>query len=257
MRPNHENMKGLVAAYVLRAVSPDETEQMRAHMVSCDECMAEADGYTEIVSALALSVDPEPLPPGFVEGVMATVATRTAESRLDSPGETDAPAEPVDSGREATVTQLPRLRPAYALMAAAAVALIVAVLAGALISTTNDLNDTRTDLARERDRIAQLADSEDAIRLGSPGGEAVAAMLPTDEGGVFVVHGLRDAPKDRTYQVWLIEDDKPISAGTFDPDSGLGTLQTDHSLANVEAVAVTVEPKGGSESPTGLQILHS
>lgn len=257
MRPKHENTKDLVAAYVLGALTPEETEQMRAHMVSCDECMAEADGYTEIVSALALSVDPEPLPPGFVEGVMATVATRTAESRLDSPGETDAPAEPVDSGREATVTQLPRSRPAYGLMAVAAVALIVAVLAGALISTTSDLNDTKSDLALERDRIAQLADSEGGMRLGSPGGEAVGAMLPTDDGGVFVVHGLRDAPEGRTYQVWLIEDDEPISAGTFDPDSGLGTLETDHSLANVEAVAVTVEPQGGSKNPTGLQILRS
>lgn len=252
MKLSHDDMRMLIAPYALGALTPEETEQVRAHVSSCDECTAEADGYMRVVSALASSVDPEPVPAGFVEGVMAKVAAQRAEGSRH-----ERQAETVDASPPATVTQLPRSRPGYALMAAAAVALIVAVLAGALISTTNDLSNTKTDLARARDQVAQLVDSEGGMRLGSPGGDAVGAMLPTDDGGVFVVHGLENAPSNHTYQVWLIEDDQPISAGTFDPDSGVGTLQTDHSLANVEAVAVTVEPKGGSKSPTGLQILRS
>ena len=93
------------------------------------------------------------------------------------------------------------------------------------------------------------------MRLGGPSDDAIGAMLPTDEGGVFVVHGLDDPPSDHTYQVWLIDDDQPISAGTFDPASGVGGLQTDHSLDGVDGVAVTVEPEGGSPAPTGVQVL--
>ncbi len=112
-------------------------------------------------------------------------------------------------------------------------------------------------LERERDRLAALVDEQGGMRLGGPSGGTVAAMLPTDDGGIFLVHGLEDAPDDHTYQVWLIEDNRPTSAGTFDPSEGVGTLEVDESLEGVESVAVTVEPEGGSSSPTGVQVLES
>jgi anti-sigma-K factor RskA len=57
--------------------------------------------------------------------------------------------------------------------------------------------------------------------------------------------------------VWLIENNRPISAGTFDPSGGVGTLETNESLEGVDSVAVTVEPDGGSSTPTGVQVLES
>ncbi|MGH2751948.1 MAG: anti-sigma factor domain-containing protein [Actinomycetota bacterium] len=252
MNMTHDEMKSLIAPYVLGAVSPEETEQVRAHIVSCDECMAEADNYASVVSSLALSVEPEPVPAGLVDGVMSKVHREAAH---DAPRPLRAAVAETSDDK---VSRLPRRRPTYGLVAAAAAVLvIVAVLAGALITTTNELNDARDDLALERDRITRLVESEGAMRLGSPGGDTIGAMIPTEEGGVFVVHGLEDAPEDHTYQVWLIDDDRPISAGTFDPSAGTGALQTDHSLDGIEGVAVTVEPTGGSRAPTGLQVLRT
>ncbi|CAN5744997.1 hypothetical protein BH20ACT23_BH20ACT23_09740 [soil metagenome] len=250
MNRTHDELKSLIAPYVLGAISPEEMEEVRSHIISCDECMAEADSYATVVSSLALSVRPEAVPDTLIDNVMRQVHADGAERPAAVPSAPEV-SEP------APVTQLRRPRPVYNIVAAAAALLIVAVLAGALITTTNELDDTQAELALERERVEQLAQTQGAMRLGGPAGETVGAMLPTDDGGVFVVHGLDDAPNDHTYQVWLIDDGQPISAGTFDPASGVGGLETDHSLDGVEGVAVTVEPEGGSRAPTGLQVLST
>lgn len=212
--------------------------------------MAEADSYSSAVSSLAVSVRPEAIPDALIDKVMQ-------EARADAKQPVAAvPLAPVEPDRS-NVTELRRSRPIYGLVAAAAALLIVAVLAGALITTTNELDDTRDQLASERERVEQLAQTEGAMRLEGPSGDVIGAMLPTDEGGVFVVHGLDDPPNDHTYQVWLLDDGQPTSAGTFDPASGVGGLQTDHSLDGVDGVAVTVEPAGGSRAPTGIQVLST
>jgi len=238
MNKTHDELKSLIAPYVLGAIPPEEMEEVRSHIISCEECMAEADSYSGAVSSLALSVPPEAVPDTLVENVMRQVR--------DEKGE-----------QQASVTQLRGPRPVYNIVAAAAALVIVAVLAVALITTTNELDDTQAELAIERQRVEQLAQTQGAMRLGGPSGDVVGAMLPTDDGGVFVVHGLDDAPSDHTYQVWLIDDGQPTSAGTFDPASGLGGLQTDHSLDGVDEVAVTVEPEGGSRAPTGAPVLRT
>jgi anti-sigma-K factor RskA len=243
----HDELKSLIAPYVLGAVSPEELEEVRAHIISCEECMAEADDYAGVVASLESSVQPARVPEGLVDGVM---------SRVESERSGVAVATPAEPG-PAPVTRLRPARPAYVFVAAAAVLLIVGVLARALVATTNDLNDSQDELADQRARVQRLVETQGGMRLGSPSGDTVGAMLPTDEGGIFMVHGLDDAPSDSTYQVWLIEDGQPLSAGTFDPESGIGGLQTDHSLENVDEVAVTLEPTGGSPMPTGPEILSS
>jgi anti-sigma-K factor RskA len=250
MNRTHEELKSLIAPYVLGAISPEEMEEVRSHIISCEECMAEADGYSGAVSSLALSVRPEAIPDTLIDNVMS-------RARAEGQGTVEASALVSDVSQTSRVTELRRPRPIYGFVAAAAALLIVAVLAGALITTTNELGDTRDQLALERERVEELAQREGAMRLGGPSGEAVGAMLPTDKGGVFVVHGLEDPPSDHTYQVWLLDDGKPTSAGTFDPASGVGALQTDQSLDGVDGVAVTVEPSGGSKAPTGVKVLST
>jgi anti-sigma factor RsiW len=73
METNHEEMKELIAAYVVGAVPPDEVPTVRAHILSCEECLAEADGYSEAAAALALTVEAVEPPSGFVDRVMAQI----------------------------------------------------------------------------------------------------------------------------------------------------------------------------------------
>jgi anti-sigma-K factor RskA len=90
---------------------------------------------------------------------------------------------------------------------------------------------------------------------------AVGRMVPTSEGGLFVVAGLRPTPEGRDYQLWLLPRDcagcPPTSAGTFDVSDGVATLETERALDDVGGVAVTLEPDGGSPEPTSRPVISS
>jgi anti-sigma-K factor RskA len=62
------------------------------------------------------------------------------------------------------------------------------------------------------------------------------------------VNNLPKAPEGMQYQLWAIEDGKPVSAGMYSEDKDMKI-----ALANItkaQAFAITLEKKGGSESPT-------
>lgn len=56
-------------------------------------------------------------------------------------------------------------------------------------------------------------------------------------------------PSDKQFQLWAIVDGKPTDMGVFEVASA-GSLQDVPYIDNPQAFAVTLEPKGGSKSPT-------
>ncbi len=65
---------------------------------------------------------------------------------------------------------------------------------------------------------------------------------------VFVKIGDLPTPTaEKQYQLWALKDDKPIDAGVFDVENGIFKVK---NIVAADAFAVTLEPKGGSESPT-------
>jgi anti-sigma-K factor RskA len=225
---SHEELKELIAAYALGAVPQEEIRVIRAHILSCEQCMAEADGYVDATGALALAVDPVEIPAGFEERVLA----RVREDRSAS----------VAEGRLRR-----RWRLAPALAAGALVVALFAVLTAGLL-------DARGDLSQHEGILTALLHGG-GIEVEGSG--AVGRMVPTREGGVFAVTGLRKAPDEHTYQLWLIEDDEAQSAGTFEVREGISILETDDSLEGVDTIAVTIEPGDGSVQPTTDPILSS
>lgn len=62
------------------------------------------------------------------------------------------------------------------------------------------------------------------------------------------VNNLPKAPEGMQYQLWAIEDGKPVNAGMYSEDKDMKI-----ALANItkaQAFAITLEKKGGSEVPT-------
>ena len=224
----HDELKALVAPYVLGALSPDEVRTVRAHILTCDDCMSEADSFSSTASMLAMAVDDAPVPRGFVENVI-----------------TEAIAS---SGTAPSATVEPRRRWSLipALMGAASVLMIV-VLSVALVQT-------RSDLGRHQKVVSALV-RDDGVQLNGDG--AVAKMVPAGDGGLFVAAGLAEAPQEHTYQLWLVKDGVATSAGTFEVEDGEAILETDTSFEGFGAVAVTVEPDGGSSTPTSKPIMTS
>jgi hypothetical protein len=226
------------------------------------------------VAALLLETAPPMEPPaGLRDRILAaaraeTVATApdvgTGRAPLRMAG---APAPDV-SAAPATPTIIRRTdrswwaQPPWLLTVAAA--LLVAVLAGWNINLRVRLDDAEEQLAsaqRQADLQAQalaaVAGRGQMIRFASSIPGASGSVLRPEEGqATLVVDGLPLTP-DKTYQVWAIRGDQPVSLGVFNPDdSGVKVFEIDHDLQDVDAVAITLEPApSGSPLPTASPVL--
>ena len=94
----------------------------------------------------------------------------------------------------------------------------------------------------------QLGDRPEAFRLEGANGQLV---VTPERDAALIVDDLAPAPTGKIYEAWVIEGETPEPAGTF---AGGGT-QTAFALTRPvpegATVAVTIEPEGGTESPTG------
>jgi anti-sigma-K factor RskA len=134
--------------------------------------------------------------------------------------------------------------------AAAFLALIVAVVAMSV-----SLYQANEAIDRQERAIAAIIQGPRGIDMKGP--DAVAALVPTDSGSLFVASGLTEAPANKTYQLWLMDGDLPTSAGTFDVKDGLVIFETSKTITGFSGAAVTIEPEGGSPAPTGVQVVNS
>jgi anti-sigma-K factor RskA len=123
--------------------------------------------------------------------------------------------------------------------------------------------DLKEQLAKAQDRIRVLtaAAVRTIILAGVKNRDAKGKVFldPTKRNALFYAYNLPPAPTGKTYQLWVIKDSKPISAGIFsvDPD-GNGFLEVSglpSDLEKINATAVTLEPAGGRPAPTGDKYL--
>src|SRR6185369_14134879 len=77
---------------------------------------------------------------------------------------------------------------------------------------------------------------------------------PKEQSAVLIVAGLPKLEANQTYQVWLINGNKPVSAGLLTVDEngqGVVIVTSDESISSFKTLAISVEPQGGSPQPTG------
>lgn len=119
--------------------------------------------------------------------------------------------------------------------------------------------DLSRDLAVARTALA-LAPSPEAVPLaGLAAAPQARGRVFVDRAGaraVFVARGLPALPEDRTYQLWRIVDGQPLPAGLLDATEGAVIVEGVGATPG-EVWAVTVEPRGGVEAPSGEMVLLS
>jgi anti-sigma-K factor RskA len=249
---SHEAIEELAGAAALRALTPDEAQFVAEHLAGCRRCRAL---YRELARAADLLLRaPEPIepPPELRARVMAEIA-RTPQ---DSQTTVAHPELLVSSGRLAAADARPAARQRrlgwrdWGLLGSVAAALYFGFWS---LRLQNDVAIMSTRLAREQP-LVQAALSGRVVRLaGTPAAPQVrGAVAETPQRALVYLDNLPEPAVDRAYQVWLIPaGGQPIGAGVSTPGTGgAQTIPLDRPLTNIQTVAVTQEPAGGSPAPT-------
>ncbi len=82
----------------------------------------------------------------------------------------------------------------------------------------------------------------------NPNALASVYWNPTSQEAYLSIQTLREISSDNQFQLWAIVDGKPVDMGVFD-ENFLGLLKM-KSVAGAQAFAVTIEPRGGKETPS-------
>lgn len=125
------------------------------------------------------------------------------------------------------------------------------------------LRELEGEVASDRRELAVYQSPHLLVQLLAGQDQATSAvgrvLWDTASGeGFFLASSLPDIPTDKSYQLWVISDGKPVSAGVFAsaPDGQTKiALQGMPSLTSISAFAVTVEPAGGLPQPSGPMYL--
>ena len=229
----NQELHDLVAPYALDALDPVERDAFERHLDECADCRAELADLQEATLALAFAESAEP-PPALRERIL----------------------EAARSENGAKVIPFPRRRWVFpATVAAAAAAAVVAIGVGLWA------NSLSGDLDRERSTNAGYARALQLL-----GGGAEVTQLADGEGGLLVapdgeaalvVCDLQPAPKDKTYEAWVIEGETPRPAGLFRGGGGCPPVLLERAVPKGAQVAVTLEQRGGVDQPTGPLLVRS
>jgi anti-sigma-K factor RskA len=234
--PGRDRFDDLKEAYALGALSEEERQEFEDYLAAHPELRAEVDDLKSVANLLALAPQEYEPPPELRRSLMDRIAA-------SSPGATLADRPP----RQGVLRRLfgPGRLVAAAVLALAFVGLFVwnVSLRGENEAMRDELQGQRTIYELQGTGAARDVRGE-VVRIG-------------DERAVLVAENLPSAPEGKVYEAWLMRDDIPEPAGLFEPprDGGAAAAPIEGSLRDADAVAVTVEPSGGSSAPTSEPLL--
>ncbi|GER24147.1 hypothetical protein NCCP1664_26420 [Zafaria cholistanensis] len=125
-----------------------------------------------------------------------------------------------------------------------AVAVAVLVIGGISLALALAPRDLAAEVSKAPDRV------ETAVEIDG-GGTAVVAVSADADAGTVTLSGLPGPQAGSDYQLWVLAADSgnpsPLQVV---PRDALDTTAAFKGLDGIEAVALTVEPQGGSAGPT-------
>lgn len=119
-----------------------------------------------------------------------------------------------------------------------------------IAATTVQLNKSNEELNQLIASIAQDG-VERTIISATPSYEGMQSAVYWNEAKQEIILATQNLPAlsaEEQYQLWAIVDGKPVDLGVFDSDDRLAKMK--QVQGQVQAFAVTIEPKGGSIDPS-------
>jgi anti-sigma-K factor RskA len=249
-----ETLRDLLPAYTIGATDAEETALVESLLDSCPEVIGDLKDYQMLSRALLFTAPDAPPPAALHDRIMAAAKPHTTLT------EEFAPQPKVIAPDFSTPPKRSRINRWLAFAAAGAAALLL-ISNVYWISRVNDYQRAQEEIAtlltQQRDLLAAAgAGSVQRLELVSAqdaASEATVLYSASGELGLLYSDQLPALSPDRTYQLWLIQGEQPVSAGLFQvDDEGRSVLvfRSSQPIENYDAIAVSTEPASGSELPT-------
>lgn len=244
----HEDYKEMIPARALSALDAAEAQALNEHLENCAECRKELDDWQAMAAALALGTNPAEPSAKVRERILDEVRKDLSEAKV----------VPFRSTSR-------NLWSSFGSLGAMAAAVLFTALIVGLVVLWRQNNAAQAELLQSREFLQLVTSPGARVRelKGVDLGAAATATVAYDTNGraILVADKLPRVPQGKAYQLWFIVGNKPPMPGkTFAPDSsGKGTLkeQMPREALDAPIFAITLEPAGGSRTPTSPIYLRS
>jgi len=229
---NHVRFEELKDAFVLGALPEEERREFEEYLAAHPERQAEIDELSTVAGLLALSPQEQDPPPRLRRNIMSVV---------------EAEAQRPAAGPWAWFAGTRELLSVRNLALGAAALLVIGLFSWNMV-LQGEVQDLQGQIENRQDspvsRMVALEGSGTAQRVQAE------VMILEEDRAVLMVEDMPPAPENRTYQVWVIKGDDPQPSVLFEPREELVAAVVEDPLDEADAIAVTVEPEGGSPQPT-------
>ncbi len=229
-------------SYVLGALPEEERRAFEEYLAAHPKRQAEVEELSTVAGLLALSPQEQEPPPELRRRIMDAVGAEAVGPRAD---------------RWSWITKVREFLGARNLALGAAVAMLVIGLFSWNMLLRGEMQDLQGRVQSLQSQ-PQEPQGPRMVELGGTGAEQGAQAELVALGGdraVLVAEDMPPVPEGKIYQIWVIEDDVPKPSGLFEPRQDSVAAVVENPLDGADAVAVTVEPEGGSPKPTSDPML--
>ena len=249
---DRRQFEDLLSFYVLDAISDEEKELVETYLQEHPDARQQAEELKRSVAALPHSVFLVKPSPRSKELLMRRV---TAD-------------QPSSSGR----IPLENFFRVFSLGVAILAILWALVLTSQVAELRNEIAALRQALATQSDSIEQINNALPQLNASElmtvslqgtnvqPEAQGQLIADPNSQSAILVVANLTPLESGRTYQIWLIEGDRPQSAGLLDVDEtgqGVSVVTSEEEIGSFDTLGISIEPDGGSLQPTGEIVVLS
>lgn len=268
---------GILEAYVLGALTEEERTEVEANVSMYPELAGELEAIERTM--LQLAEEQAVTPPGFMlERIWIDLNKDNPAVVNDAPGQQQPQAEP----QPKTIPLAPQApaKPSWQRAAVWAAVLVSVLTNFVLLSQRNNsrqqqevltakidsLNSSQQALAatltaykKEMDILA--APGMQTVVMRKEGNNSMAGMVywSKEKGETYLaLHNMPMPPKGKQYQLWVIQDGKPVDMGVISNDMIVkdGMMQKiPMSVLSGQAFAISLEKEGGNPTPTEVYMV--
>jgi anti-sigma factor RsiW len=233
---SHDAIRELLAPVALGAAEPDEVARVEEHVAGCTGCREELAGLRSAADVLALAVPQHDPSPALRESLMTRVRAEAAERQAAAEPAERAPRRGFGSRVRGTLSSI-RPWPAVA---------VAAVIAALLLGWNIVLQTSEDSGGGEQVAALSVTGTADAPDIS---GRVV--WVPDEATAIVRLNNLPPLDPGDAYQLWVLRDGVPESAGLFEQTGPSQAVRVAAGLDDADALAVTAQPSTSRMVPEG------